>query len=192
MFPLTRLLAVGIGLAMVTAVPQDQQQMAAVAAIVKLADNLDRPDVAVQAKKIVTEFDSCDISSVFAMKRRTRGLGIGSAVQAGHRDSINDLVIDWAGPRPPTLPELRAHQNDLLKVARVLQAMAELAPFRMPLSTPQQDQKKAKEWQTVSAEFKAVTQELRDSLEKIDPSGARKAAVRLHRTCNACHKLVGI
>lgn len=165
----------------------------AVAAIVKLSDQLDKPDVAALAKKIVTTHDSCEISHVFQIGKRG-GAGIGSAAKAGHHDSIAHLVNDWAGAKPPTRLELETHQDDLLRVARVLQAMAELAPFRgdlLPMSAKSKEQV-AEEWRKVTAEFKTVTRELRDAIDAIDPSATRKAAVRLQKTCTACHLVVGI
>jgi hypothetical protein len=163
-----------------------------VAAGPNLADSLDRPDVALQAKKIV-ELDGCGVSRVFTLRRPQRGggVGIGSAVRAGHRDSIDDLVRDWSGPKPPTKAELQAHQKDLLQVTRVLQAMAELAPFRSDIYLPRDNKEMAEEWRRVSAEFKTLTRALRDAVETTEPAQTRQVAVRLQRTCNTCHKLVG-
>jgi hypothetical protein len=164
-----------------------------VAAVQKLADGVDRADVALQAKKIVEELDGCEVSRVFTLRRPRRGgVGIGSAVKAGHRDSIDDLVRDWSGPRPPTKEELQAHRKDLLRVARVLQAMAELAPFRREIYVPKNDERRAADWRQVSAEFKTVSRALRDAIEKTDPAETHRVAVRLRRTCGACHKLVGL
>jgi hypothetical protein len=164
-----------------------------VAEVLKLADCLERPDVSVRAKKIVDDPDNaCDISLVF---RRTRprggGVGIGSAVKAGHQNSIDDLIRDWSGRRPPTKDELHTHQKDLLQVARVLQAMAELAPFRVHIYVPRNDQQKAAEWQKVSADFKAITRALREAIDQRDPAETRNVAIRLQRTCDACHQLAG-
>src|SRR5947209_16148220 len=156
--------AVSVG---VTAQPQgkDQPHRPAIAAILKLADNLDASNVAEHAKKIVDTHDSCDISQVFTPRRNGRGgPGIGSAVKAGHLDAIHALVADWSGAKPPTQKELETHQTDLLKVARVLQAMAELAPYRGPLVLPKGNEKRAEEWRAVSAQFKTVTRDLRDAI----------------------------
>ena len=65
-------------------------------------ETLDRHGLGRRAKKIVDELDACEVSRVFTLKRPRRGgVGIGSAVKAGHKDSIEDLVRDWSGPRPP-------------------------------------------------------------------------------------------
>jgi hypothetical protein len=182
----------GVGLVAAGQTGKPVEHSPAVAAVLKLADNLEAPDVAIQAKKIVTEINPCGVSRVFTVRRPPRGgVGIGSAVQAGHKDSIDDLVRDWAGARPPTLKELQTHRKDLLQVSRVLQAMAELAPHRVSEYVPQKDEKRAGEWRKVSAEFKAATRELRDAVEKTKPDETRKAAVRLKQTCVACHMLVG-
>src|SRR5262249_3289178 len=150
-----------------------------VAAVLRLADNLDRPDLASQAKKVVEEGDPCDISLVFTRKRPRGGggVGIGSAVKAGHQDRIDHLVKNRSGPRPPTSEELQAHHQDLLRVARVVQAMAELAPFREKFYVSKTNEKKAAEWRKVSAEFKTVARAFRDAIESKEPTETRKAAV---------------
>ncbi len=64
---------------------KDKDLSPTVAAVLKLAHCLDRPDVAVEAKRMVQELDACEMSRVFSVKRPRRGgVGIGSAVKAGH------------------------------------------------------------------------------------------------------------
>lgn len=162
----------------------------AVAAILKLADELNGPNVAEEAKKIVAKYDSCEISQVFTQRNRG-GAGIGTAASLpGHRDAIHHLVHHWAAGRAPKKEELEAHQKDLVKAARVLQAMAELAPHRRAMVLPKD--KYVAEWATVSAEFKTRTREFREAIESVDADQVRKAAVNLQKSCNSCHVLVGI
>jgi hypothetical protein len=193
---LAGILVLGFGLALgAAAQPQAQKQefRPAIVAILLLADNLHARDVAEHAKKIVDTHDSCDISQVFTPRRNNRGgPGIGSAVKAGHLDAISALVADWSGSKPPTQKELETHQTDLLKVARVLQAMAELAPYRGALVLPRGNEKKAEEWKAVSAQFKTVTRDLHHAIYQRDAAETRKVAVRLQQTCNACHVVVGL
>jgi hypothetical protein len=190
------ILTLGLGVALVASAQPGtpgSNLSPTIAAVKKLADSVDRPDVARQAKKLVDELDACEVSRVFVLTRPRRGggLGIGSAVKAGHKDSIEDLVRDWSGPRPPTKEELQTHQDDLLRVARVVQAMAELAPFRRDIYVPANNEKMAAGWRQVSAEFKTVSRALREAIEKSDQAETRRAAVQLQQTCNNCHKLVG-
>lgn len=201
MFTPTRFLGIvmlGLGLGLVAAAqpPAPEQPVGSgVAAILKLADNLEGKDVSLRAKTIVKDHeDSCGISVVFSMKS-SGGLGIGSAVQAGHKDSIEHLVRDWSGDKPPTREELQTHQKDLLQVARVLQAMAELAPHRMMRMRSRDSQGKeqtAEDWRKMTGEFQGSTRDLRDAIQQNDPAEARGAAVRLQQACYTCHKLVGL
>lgn len=166
------------------------KQVAAVEAIVALADELDQPGLANKARQLVKEYDSCDISRVFQL-RKHGGAGIGSAVQAGHADSIQSLVVRWSGAHPPTKEELVAHRKDLLKTARVLKVMAELAPLRLALVVPKSDLKRVEAMHKVTKDFKAVTHELHDVIAKTDPMATRQAAVHLNQTCAACHTVAG-
>src|SRR5262245_12865082 len=105
MFSPTRFLVVGmLGLSLAfvaSAQPGTEPEYnPAVAQIIKLAGLLDQRDVSIRAKNIVKEFDSCDISTVFR-PRKAGGAGIGSAVHAGHKDSIEFLVRDWSTNKPP-------------------------------------------------------------------------------------------
>jgi hypothetical protein len=179
-------LVLSISATLPAAAPPDPYD--AVPAIVELADNLDRPDLERKARYIVSKYDSCDISQIFQPKSNG-GAGIGSAVQAGHKDSIKSLVQHWSGPKPPTEIELRTHRKDLLKTARVLKVMAELAPFRLALIVPKNDAKKVEFMNKVIVDFKASTRDLHDAIEKTEPVATRKAAVFLNQTCNNCHEL---
>jgi hypothetical protein len=197
MFTSTRFLAIlvlGLGLGLVASAqpPTPERPVTPeVAAVLKLADNLEQKDVSLQAKRIVEEADPCEISRVFA-KRDRGGAGIGSAARAGHQDGISYLVQDWSGPQPPTREELQTHRKDLLQVARVTQAMAEVAPFRQRYVagiTSGRPEKVAAEWPRVTAEFKTRAREFREAVETSEPGEVRKAAVNLQCTCEACHNL---
>jgi hypothetical protein len=189
------IVALGLGLTVVASAQQGTPQRnlsPTVAAVQSLADSLNSGDVTSRAKKIVEEFDACEVSRVFSRTRTHRGgVGIGSAVKAGHKDSIDDLVRDWSGSRPPTKEELETHQKDLLRVARVLQVMAEVAPFRRTIYVPENDKNAAEQWRQVCTEFKTVSRDLHWAIERAEPAETRKVAGRLQQTCNACHKLVG-
>jgi hypothetical protein len=152
-----------------------------------LADNLKAMDVSCRAETIVKKYDSCDISTIFTIRRRG-GAGIGTAAETAATNSIDHLVRRWSGKKPPTAQELKAHQTDLLRVARVLQAMAELAPHRVP--GYKEGDKRIGEWLKISADFKTVTRELREGIEQLDAAGVGKTSLKLQQTCNQCHTMV--
>ena len=163
-----------------------QKQVRAVQAIINLSDHLGTAEFHSRAKQIVDELDSCDISRIFGTKK-SGGAGIGSAVKAGHGDSIQHIVMDWSGSKAPRAGELREHRKDLLKMARTLQVMAELAPMRMSQIVSMNNEKRVAAMNKVNADFKLVTAQLRDAIEKADPLETRKAAIFLNQTCMNCH-----
>jgi hypothetical protein len=157
------------------------------AEIVILSDNLEAKDVGRRAKQIVQHHTSCDISSVF-VPQRYGGLGIGKATEANHSDSIDRLVRDFARRKTTTETELEQFRDDYVRVAKVIQAMAELAPYRgAPFTRGNPERTKA--WEEVSAHFKAKTAAFRRAVEDTDPKRVRTTARSLEQTCSACHAL---
>jgi hypothetical protein len=183
-------LVLGLGMAATQSAQAKGYTNPAVVAITTLADNLDRPGLSLRAKFIVDNFDSCDISTIFR-PYKNGGAGIGSAVNAGHVNSIQNLVQHWSGPKPPTQEELVTHRHDLLKVARVLKVMSELAPLRLALVVPKNDAKRIEAMHKVTGEFKAVAIELHDAIKLAEPQATRKAAITLNQVCQNCHQVAG-
>lgn len=184
-------LALGLAAALVAGAQPTVRKIPVVIEIVKLADTLEQGNVSARGKKIIDTFDACDMPMIFRLKERG-GAGIGSAAQAGHKNSIDDLVRDWAGRKPPTQKELDAHRMDLVRTARVLQTLAEMAPHRVDIYIPKNDEKRKEQWFKVAADFKVVTGEFREALEQADVTRTRNIAVKLHKTCMACHQVVGV
>src|SRR5262249_50684213 len=134
---------VGLGLGwgvLLAEPPPPNPRTLAQAAILKLSDNLETDDVGERARQIVHHDASCDISSVFRLKR-SGGLGIGKAAEANHTDSIERLVLDFSRRKTTTEAELEQYRDDYLRVAKVMQAMAELAPYRGAPFTPQEPER---------------------------------------------------
>jgi hypothetical protein len=182
------LLALGMILSVGRADPvPDTEREAAQKAIIDLSNNLDSKDVVAIAKKIVKDHDSCDISSIFTRKEGG-GPGIGKLTELGYPDGIERFILQMSRRRTLTEADLEKYREDYLRVARIMQAMAELAPHR---ATPAilKDEKLAKAWADVSADFKGKTLAFRQAIEQVDPKQARLAAMNLSHTCCACHLL---
>ncbi len=192
---LIRLTAIGVTVAgllglvgVATAdLPPDDPRLKAQAAIVALSNNLSAPDADERAKKIVAEFDSCDISTIF-MPKRHRGLGIGKLAKDERQDSVRHLVLDLSRSKTLTEADLEQNQADYLRVAKALQAMALLAPYRAPDAAKTEPQL-AKDWAAVSATFKVRTASFRQAIDEQDPKKVRLAAIALQQNCNDCHVL---
>jgi cytochrome c556 len=181
---------IGLGLAwgvLLAEPPPDNPRKQAQAAILSLSEKLDAKDVSARAKYIVDQYDSCDISSVFRLKKGG-GLGVGKAAEAANLDSIERQVNLLATRKTTTEANLEQYRDDYLRVAKVMQAMAELAPYRGAPFT-RQDPDRVQAWEKVSAEFKQNTAAFRKAIEETDPKRVRTTALTLQGTCNACHVL---
>jgi len=168
-------------------VPEDRDKQAQ-AAIVDLSQNLGARDASERAKKIVQEFKSDEISSIFARKEGG-GLGIGNLTDIVPQNSIERLIVTLSHRKTTTEAELDKYQADYVKVAKVMQAMAELAPYRANERIKKND-KLLQQWLTTAADFKKKTADFRQAVEERDPKKVRLSANQLHHTCCDCHSQV--
>jgi hypothetical protein len=165
------------------------KRKAAQAAILALSNNLDDRDVAALARNIVLKYDSEDISSVFQRSERG-GLGIGAlGKSSGQVDSIQALITRLSRTQPPPAKLLNDYYGDLMRSAKVVQAMSELAPHRAATVGVKGEQQ-LREWAKVSADFKEKAEEFRIAVESRDPIKVRNAAQHLNHTCCDCHNLI--
>jgi hypothetical protein len=167
--------------------PPPNPKQSAQSDIIALSQNLDAADVKDRAKQIVEKHDSCDISSIFRPGPRF-GPGIGKLTELGFRDSIDALTAALATRKTTTEAEIDKYQADFLRAAKILQAMAELAPYRGKVVVANYEKRKA-DWEKVAADFKSKTAEFRKAIEEKDPKRLRLAADSLRVTCNACHDI---
>jgi len=161
-------------------------QKAAQQAIIELSENLDAPDLPERAARIVGEHESENISSVFVNTRRG-GMGAGPlGMNPPYGDSV-ELFVRRLVARPLTAAEVDKNKAEMLKIARVIRAMSELAPYRVPVNAKPAVKK---EWAQVAAEFHDTATGLHDAVEKSDPAAIRAAARKLNNTCCHCHSLL--
>jgi hypothetical protein len=162
------------------------KQKAAQKAIIELSENLDAPDLPERAARIVGEHESENISSVF-MNTRRGGMGVGVPVtNPPYGDGVDFLVRRWVA-RGVTTAEVEKNKAEMLKIARVIRAMSELAPYRVPVNAKPAVKN---EWARVAAEFHDTAAGLHDAVEKSDPAAIRAAARKLNGTCCHCHSLL--
>jgi hypothetical protein len=90
--------------------------------------------------------------------------------------------------RTNTEAELGQYQTEYLRVAKIFQAMAELAPHRAT-DRVKKSPRDLKEWVKVTGEFKHLTADFRRAVEEKDPKKVRLAAINLNSTCCECHSL---
>lgn len=167
--------------------PKMRPRDRAVAAIEDLSNHLNDRDVADRAKKIVADHESCDISSFFMFKH-IGGFGVGKLARDRSHDSVQSLVSQLAREKTLTEASLDDNQADYLRVAKGLQAMAQLAPYRGAEFT-RGNKTKEQAWADVAVEFQKVTADLRSAIEQRDPKKVRLSAKSLSETCLHCHNL---
>jgi hypothetical protein len=165
----------------------DIKRKAAQAAIQQLMENLDAKDVSDRAKKIVKEHESEFISSVFTMHARG-GLGVGRLTEVGFQDGIERFIKLLARRKTTTENELNNYQEDYLRIAKLFQAMSQLAPHRASERT-KSNHRELKEWIKVTSEFQHLATEFRRAVQEKDPKQVRLAALSLSQTCCDCHSL---
>ena len=157
-------------------------------AIIELGEMLVAKDVSERARRIVREHDSEHISSVFKIKKKG-GLGIGKLTEiANTPDGIGVLMSRLSSRRTITEAEIEKYADDYRRVAKVLQAMAEVAPHRATKRV-QKSAKLTAEWNEVTSEFKEGASSFRKAVDEIDPKMLRLAAGKLSNTCCHCHEL---
>ncbi len=168
--------------------PQDdpaKKAKAAQAAIIELSQYLDAPDAKARAQKIVREHAAEDISSTF-MGTRFGGLGAGSLAVNPNSDGIDRLVRQWQF-KGPTPAEIARNQPEMIRIAKIIRAMSELAPYRVPKTARPQV---AREWAEVAAQFHETALGLHTAVEKGESNTIRDAAKTLNQTCCHCHSLL--
>jgi hypothetical protein len=158
---------------------------AAQAAIISLSQNLDAPDVKERAEKIVREHASENISSTF-MRTSHGGLGAGRLAINPNSDGIDRLVRQWQY-KGPTTEEISRNRSEMIRIAKIVRAMSELAPYRVPKNARPQV---AREWAEVAAEFHETALGLHKAVEKGESTLIRDAAKKLNNTCCHCHGLL--
>ena len=178
----------GLAWNMLPADPPPDRSKETQAAIVELSQHLGEKDVSDRAKKIVQDFKSDEISSIF-VRKEGGGLGIGSLTQVTQQDSIERLVVQLARRKNITEAELDQYQADYAKVAKVMQAMAQLAPHRATEKI-RRDEKLLKQWLETAADFQKKTADFRQAVEERDPKKVRTSALNLRHTCCDCHSQV--
>src|SRR5262249_31351355 len=104
---------------------EEKEVKAAAEAVKKLAGNLDAKDVEKQAADIAKKHDIEYVMHQFK-PRNKGGLGIGEQPIPGMKDSIELAIIDFSGKKAPNAETIKQNQADLIKMAQITQAIAEI------------------------------------------------------------------
>jgi hypothetical protein len=112
------------------------------------------------------------------------GIGIGRLIGAGHKDSIELLIRDYA-IKGPTRTEVLDYGDEIIKAGRITLAIAEMTPHWAP-----RDEKMMAKWQAQSAEMRQTALDFVVAAQSRDHEKIATTAKRLNESCAACHKMI--
>lgn len=148
--------------------------------ILKLAEMLAAgKDISAEAAALRKKFD--DLEQIMnAYKPGNKG-GIGF----GKKKEGIELKLNAMGKRALPASTLKADQADLLKMAYINEAIAEVASHYAPAKP--KGGKGAKEWKQYTADQKKAAGELIKAIKAGSPDKVKAAANNINSACNGCH-----
>jgi len=118
---------------------------------------------------------------MYAYKPRAKGgVGVGPM---GKADGIEAKIIAL-GKKAPTKAQLEKEAEELVKVANINAAIAEITMLYTPKASAGKDPKDWKEYTELMAKSSA---ELAKAAKAGNPADVQKAANNLNNACNDCH-----
>jgi hypothetical protein len=171
-------------------VPGDDVDPKAVAAaqkaVLELAGKLGDKEMGEKAKKLATDHD-IKLTMRGAFKPRSQGgVGVGAgAPPFGMKDGIELAIIDMAVKKDnPGKSVLEKNNADLIKLAEIVQTMAEINHFYKPKPAPK---KNPKDWERFNDDMKAASKDLLEAIKARDQKRVTDAARKLNTSCTECH-----
>lgn len=129
-----------------------------------------------------------DLMMVYALKENG-GLGFGAKPEdkSGLEAKLIALQRGNRGPAPATI---KKEKDDLIKLAHLNIAMAEIAKPHFPGDKKVEGkQYTKKDWEKWLTEQKAASKELLDAIDKNDGMAMNKAAKKVFEACTECHSV---
>jgi hypothetical protein len=154
--------------------------------VLKLVGGLDKPGVEDQAKAIAKANEIERVMRQFKT-RKDGGMGVGANGPKilGMPDGYELAIIAMA-KKSPSAADLKANQEDLLKMAQVSQAIAEIN-YNYKVPKPKKPGVVPANYKQWNDEMKASSKELADAIKASDPKKVEAAATKLTAACNNCH-----
>src|SRR5262249_53051228 len=160
--------------------PTKTPELAARWAVLRVVGALHRPDADRQAQAAARDHELEDLAKVFKPRQRM-GLGLGDAPQPGLPDGIEPALYALARKRPDA-DLLARRQDDLVRSAEVIQAMALILQYKTP-----EKHKRAALWGPWVAEMRLAGKELETAYRNRAPEAVQAAARRVTNVCGECH-----
>jgi hypothetical protein len=170
----------------------DKDDDKAVAAAQKVVlEFLPKKDDKDMAKKIAKDHSIEYVMRAVFKPRDKGGIGIGEKdPPTGMKDSIELAIIDIATSKkasPIPADVLAKNNGDLVKMAELVQALAEINTFYKPdKAKPKKD---PKDWERLNNDMKAASKDLLDAIKAKNGKMVGEAAKKLNASCTECHSI---
>ena len=115
------------------------------------------------------------------------GVGIGTLKGAGHKDSIELLIRDYA-IKPPTKAEVTKYADDIVKAAQITNVIAGMTPYWAPTKDGGMGKTKAK-WLELTEDMKKNSADLVKAAKAMDEKAVDSVSKKLNNSCAECHKI---
>jgi len=162
-------------------------------------DDDDKPKIVAAGKSVLQlldkmdgqDFDKQDNKLEYAMKGAFRpkskgGVGIGELKNAGHKDSIELLIMDYA-KKAPTNMEVMKYNADMVKAAQITKILAYASPHWAPMKDVGKQTKAA--WNGFSDDMKKGADAFLDAAKAKDDKAVGVAVKKLNKSCVDCHAI---
>ena len=166
---------------------------AAKEAVLKLAGDLGKEaDVKKEAAEVAAKHDIEYVMNQFKPRTddpmKAGGIGVGPKGSDIKPDAIELKLIALGNPKK-LMPkaDLASQKADLLKMAEITSAIAEITPNYAPKKD--EPGKAIKDWLKFSEDMKKQSKDLVGAVKSGDPKMVQKASLTLNSSCNACHTM---
>jgi hypothetical protein len=131
--------------------------------------------------------DATDLKHIMwaAYKPQAKG-GVGANPKPGATTGLGiERKLDLLSQKGIPQAQLSRESADLIRMAQVVQATAEIAE----MNTPKKDEPKkpVADWKRFNKDQKDAAQDLIDAVRANNPNQVRTAATKLYGSCTSCH-----
>jgi len=148
-----------------------------------------KPIKDVEAKALAIKKKDVDINNLMMVYALKEAGGIGYGEKPDDKSGIEaKLIALQRGNRGPSAATIKKEKTDLIKLAHLNIAMAEVAKPHFPGAKKVEGKTYGKkEWEKWLDDQKKASKELLDAIDKNDGMAVNKAAKKVFEACTECH-----
>lgn len=178
----------GVGSASNTAADDDKETKEARAAVLKIADLIEKKqydDAKKEAQALAKKVDEMKPVMKSLALRSNGGVGFGAKAGAFTPDGIEAKLIN-SGRKEMSAADLKAQAEALERMSYITAAVAEVALAKPPAKKV--GDKDPKEWLAWSKDMRESALKLADAAKAQDAKAVKESVNKLYLSCTSCHK----